>query len=180
MNPIATWHDEHLYFNRLMATLRKQLDLFHAGEQPNFELVLDILTYLKDYGDDYHHPREDAAYDLLAKRCPELRLTLARLRQDHRVIAQAGDALQKQVEAVMEDAVVPRADIEVALATFLVYYGNHIAREEEDVLERAATELTPDDWKAVGSVAPAKDGPLSPADAEARYRQLRRQIAIES
>jgi hemerythrin-like domain-containing protein len=178
MNPIATWHDEHLYFNRLLASLRKQLDLFHAGERPNFELVLDVLSYLKDYGDDYHHPREDAAYELLGKRCPELRLTLARLGQDHRVIAQAGAALQKQVEAVMEDAVVPRADIEAALATYLVYYGNHIAREEEDVLLQAAKALTPEDWKAVQKAAPARSA--SGAQPEERYRQLRRLIALEA
>ena len=178
MNPVATWHDEHLYFERLLASLRRQLDLFHAGERPNFELVLDILSYLKDYGDDYHHPREDAAYERLAKRCPELRLTLARLQQDHRVIAQAGDALQKQVEAVMEDAVARRADIEVALATYLVYYGNHIAREEEEVLLQAAKLLTPEDWEAVQAAAPARRA--AGAQTDERYRQLRRQIALES
>jgi hypothetical protein len=30
-----------------------------------------------------------------------------------------------------------------------VYYGNHIAKEEEDVLTRAAGFLTAEDWDAV-------------------------------
>jgi hypothetical protein len=57
--------------------------------------------------------------------------------QEHRVIAHAGEALQRQIEAILGGAIVPRAEVEMAAATFLVYYGNHIAREEEDVLTRA-------------------------------------------
>jgi hemerythrin-like domain-containing protein len=65
------------------------------------------------------------------------------------VIAQAGQALLEQVEAILGGAIVPRAQMEAALATYLVYYGNHIAKEEEDVLTRAAKHLTLDDWEAV-------------------------------
>jgi hypothetical protein len=51
---------------------------------------------------------------------------------------------------------VPRGELEVALATYLVYYGNHIAREEEDVLSRAAAHLTPEDWDAIGGASPGR------------------------
>jgi hemerythrin-like domain-containing protein len=51
---------------------------------------------------------------------------------------------------------VPRSELEVALATYLVYYGNHIAKEEEDVLSRAAQHLTAEDWQAVRAAVPAK------------------------
>ncbi|HZQ73937.1 MAG TPA: AraC family transcriptional regulator, partial [Burkholderiales bacterium] len=67
-----------------------------------------------------------------------------------------------------------RSDIEVAAATYLVYYGNHIAKEEEDVLALAAKELSAQDWDAVKSVAPAGRDPLE------RYRELRRRIALEA
>ena len=96
------------------------------------------------------------------------------------VIANAGEALRDQLQAILDGAIVPRAAVEVAAATYLVYYGNHIAREEEDVLVRAAKELTGDDWEAVRSaVTPARD-PLFDAEPEERYRELRRQIALEA
>jgi len=180
MDPAIAWHTEHVYFNRLLDLLRKQIDLFRGGGQPNYELVLDIITYLRDYADRVHHPREDVAFDRLAKRCPEMNLVLDRLGQEHRVIAHAGEALGKVVQAVINGAVIPRTEVEAAAATYLVYYGNHIAKEEEDVLPRAAKELTPDDWEAVRNAMPAIDDPLFGRYAAQRYRELRRQIALEA
>lgn len=180
INPIAAWHTEHVYFNQLLGLLQKQLDLFHRGEPPSYELMLDVVSYLRDYSDRFHHPREDIAFARLAKRCPDLELLLAQLGQEHRVIAHAGEALRKLVQAVIDGAIIPRAEVEVAAATYLVYYGNHIAKEEEDVLTRAAKELTPEDWEAVRTGVPPGPDPLFGSDPEERFRELRRQIALEA
>lgn len=179
-NPIAAWHTEHVYFNRLLGLLHKQVDVFHTGERPNYELMLDIIAYLREFSDRFHHPREDAAFDRLAARCPDMKPALDRLRQEHRIIAHAGETLLEHLRAILGGAIVPRAEIEVAAATYLVYYGNHIAKEEEDVLTRAAQTLTPEDWEAVRAAAPAGHDPLFGDHPEERYRELRRQIALEA
>lgn len=180
INPIAAWHEEHAYFGQLLKLLRKELDVFHGGGRPNYELMLDILSYLREYSDQFHHPREDVAFARLAKRCPDMELALGRLRQEHRVIAQAGETLLRQIDAILGGAIVPREEVEVAAATYLVYYGNHIAKEEEDVLARAATHLTAEDWEAVKHAAPAGQDPLFGKHAQQRYRELRRHIALEA
>ncbi len=180
IDPIAVWHTEHVYFGHLLSLLRKELDVFHRGDRPNYELMQDILSYLRDYTDQYHHPREDEAFTRLARRCPDMDLSLVRLHQEHRVIAHAGQQLLDHINSILEGAIVPRAEVESALATYLVYYGNHIAKEEEDVLTRAAKELTPEDWKAVKNAAPAGRDPLFGDNPEERYRELRRQIALEA
>ena len=180
IDPIAAWHEEHVYFNQLLHLLQREVDVFHRGGRPNYELMSDVVSYLREYGDQAHHPREDAAFERLAKRCPDMQLALARLEQEHRVIAQAGEALQRQIDAILGGAVVPRAEVEVAAATYLVYYGNHIAKEEEDVLRRAALHLTDADWEAVKNAAPMLRDPLFGKQAQERYRELRRQIAIEA
>ena len=179
-NPLDVWHMEHEYFRRLLDQLQRQLDLFHAGVPLHYELVFDIISYLRGFADDVHHPREEAAFACLEKRFPEMKLDLAHLSQEHRVIARAGETLQNLLIAVLGGTIVPRAEIEVAAATYLVYYGNHIAKEEEDVLTRAATALTAQDWEAVRAVAPARNDPLFGNHPEERYRQLRRKIALEA
>ena len=179
-DPIAVWHTEHVYFKQLLGLLQKQLDLFHRGGQPNYELILDIVSYLRDYSDSFHHPREDVAFERLARRCPDLKLMLARLGQEHHVIAAAGEALRRLVQAIDGGAIIPRGEVEVAAATYLVYYGTHIAKEEEDVLTRAAQELGPEDWEAVRAAVPAGRDPLFGSAAEERYRELRRQIALDA
>jgi hemerythrin-like domain-containing protein len=150
--PISAWHTDHVYFNELLGRLRQELDVFHRGERPAYERMAEIVTYLRDYGDAIHHPRESVAFARLAKRCPGIELELARLEQEHRVIARAGQELLERIEAILGGAMVPRAELEAALATYLVYYGNHIAREEEDILTRAAKHLDAEDWKAVRAV----------------------------
>jgi len=180
MDPIAAWHTDHVYFNQLLRLLQRELDRFHEGGQPNYELMQDVLRYLTEYSDRQHHPREDVAFGRLAARCPDIRLELARLRQEHRLIAQAGASLMKLLQSAVDGAVLPRAEIEVAAATYLVYYGNHIAKEEEDVLPRAARLLTPEDWEAVRkAVSPVPD-PLFGGAAAEHFRALRREISREA
>jgi hemerythrin-like domain-containing protein len=178
--PIAAWHEEHVYFNQLLRLVQRELDVFHGGERPNYELMFDIITYLREYSDRFHHPREDVAFARLAKRCPDMALPLARLEQEHRVIAHAGEILAQQIEAILGGAIVPRAEVEMTLATYLVYYGNHIAKEEEDVLTRAAQHLTAEDWQAVKAAVPAIEDPLFGRKTHERYRALRKQIALEA
>ncbi len=153
--PLSSWHTEHVHFNELLERLRRELDVFHRGGRPDYERMSEIVSHLREYGDTVHHPREDVAFERLAQRCPDMALPLARLAQEHRVIAQAGQKLLEQIEAILGGAMLPRGELETALATYLVYYGNHIAKEEEDVLTRAAKHLTPEDWAAVARAAPS-------------------------
>jgi hemerythrin-like domain-containing protein len=169
---LETWHAEHVHFNRLLDALQRQIDVFHAGERPNYELMLGILSYLREYPDQYHHRLEDVAFERLAQRCPDLRPDLDRLRQEHRVIAQAGEALRDDLEAILHGAILKRGEVEVAAATYLVYYGNHIAKEEEDVLPRAVQVFTPQDWEAVRAAVPS-DG-AAQGQQDERYRALMR------
>jgi len=114
------------------------------------------------------------------KHCPDIELVLARLRQEHRIIAHAGETLHKLLNEILGGAVIPRAETEVAAATYLVYYGNHIAKEDDVILSRAGQTLTPEDWEAVRNAVPPSHDPLFGDRPEARYQELRRQIARET
>ena len=177
---VRAWHTEHLYFRRLLGLLQRELDLFAVGERPGYSLMLDILTYLGEFCDRVHHPREDAAFARLAQRFPDLQLPLARLQQEHRVIAHAGETLRRHIAAIVDGALVPRAEVEAVAATYLVYYRNHIEHEEREILARAASSLSNEDWEAVRAAAPHAEDPLFGAAPQERFRQLRREISLES
>ncbi len=175
MDAIAAWHEEHSYFKRLLHLLQEEADMLHAGARPNYELMLDILSYLREYGDRMHHPREDEAFKRLAQRNPQMRKIVWRLHQEHRVIAQAGEELARLLDEAVGDTMLPRSQIEVAAATYIVYYGNHIAREEEEILPAAAHDLTEEDWVATRAEGLASSDPL-----RGRFRAMRRRIALEA
>lgn len=179
-DPVARWREEHEYFARLLELLQKQVDVFQAGHEPKYALMQDIVSYLRDYSDRYHHPREDVAFERLAGRCPDLALLLARLQQEHRVIAHAGATLLAHIDSVLEGAILPREQLEAAAATYLIYYKNHIRTEESKILAQAAQHLSAADWDAVQEAIPNAPDPLFGAHPEDRFRELRRQIAQEA
>lgn len=179
-NPIARWHADHRYFDRLLDLLEGQIDVFHAGGQPNYELMLDIIDYLRIFSDQSHHPREDVAFRCLARRSPGLELPLARLMQEHRVIAHVGEKLQQSLEQAIAGSFVERADIEAIAATYLAYYRSHFAREEKEILPRAASILTAEDWQAVDAAPPAAGDARSQQESDRRFRELRRRIGLEA
>lgn len=174
----ALWHGEHKHFARLLDLLERQVRAFHGDDRPNYELMLDVVSYLRYFPDRYHHPREDVAFARLAKRDPELKPLIDRLLQEHRVIAAAGSELLKFLEQVVGDVLVERARVEAAAATYLVYYRRHLALEDRDIVPRAEQLLTSQDWEAVMAAIPAGPDPLFGEDFEPRYRELRRQIAL--
>jgi hemerythrin-like domain-containing protein len=178
--PIEQWHAEHVNFSQLLTLLEQQLARFHADAHPDYALMLDVVDYLRHYPDRIHHAREDIAFARLAERDPSLRVRINRLLQEHRVIARAGDELLRLLNDVADEAVVLREDVETAVATYLVYYRHHLATEEREIMPRAATLLTAQDWSAVAAAAPVGRDPLFGDAAEARYQALRRLIDLES
>lgn len=177
---IALWHAEHAQFARLLTLLDGQVTAFHEGEQPNYELMHDIVFYLKHYADRFHHPAEDVAFQRIAAKDPGMRAKLARLVQEHRVIDAHGSALLERLAQVTSDSLAPRGELESAAATYLVYYRHHLMAEERDIIPRAATLMTDADWVDVLKAVPSGPDPLFGPNPQERFKELRRQIVREA
>jgi hemerythrin-like domain-containing protein len=175
---IALWHAEHKHFARLLDLLEQQVVAFHADDGPNYELMLDVVSYLRFFPDRYHHRREDVAFARLVERDPGMKPLIEQMLQQHRVMAAAGTELLGYLQQVVDDIVVERAKVEVAAATYLVYYRSHLAHEDRDIAPRAEQLLTQQDWDAVMAANPTGPDPLFGEDSDPRYRELRRQIAL--
>src|ERR1700690_4120026 len=106
---VAVWHAEHANFSRLLDLLEKEVIAFHAGEQPNYDLMLDIVFYLRHYADRVHHPQEDLVFARLLERDPKMKPQIDRLMQEHRVIGASGETLLGHLDKVVGDALEPRS-----------------------------------------------------------------------
>jgi hemerythrin-like domain-containing protein len=177
---IAMWRAEHADYSRLLDILEEQLAAYHAGSDPDYRLMLDIVSYLQEFPDRFHHPREDVAFAMLIERDPALQLPINRLLQEHRVIAATGEALVDRLTDILEGMSVARAALEAPAALYLVYYRHHIATEEREILPRAAKLLTPADWGVVAGAVSSRPDSLFGERFEERYRELRERIAKQS
>jgi hemerythrin-like domain-containing protein len=178
--PIDEWHAEHVNFSQLLGLLERELARFHEGERADYELMLDIVDYLRYYPDRVHHAREDVAFERLVAHDPGLRVRVNRLLQEHRVIARAGDELFRLLTDVVDEAMVLRDEVEAAAATYLVYYRHHLGTEEREIMPLAAALLDAADWAAVAAAVPPGPDPLFGDAADARYLELRRLIDLEA
>jgi hemerythrin-like domain-containing protein len=167
-DPVAAWHADHARFARLLDALEQEVAVFHGGGAPDYERMRDIVLWLRHYADGVHHPREDVAFERMVKRDPSLSMAVNRLLQEHRVMAHAGEALLAQLENAADGGFAPRADLEAAAATFLVYYRNHMSTEETRVLPRARELLGAEDWAAVIAVVAPESGRAADALRAAR------------
>ncbi|MEJ8850669.1 hemerythrin domain-containing protein [Variovorax rhizosphaerae] len=173
MNNLMTrWHADHVHFSRLLDLLRQQLSAFHADSGPDYDLMLDIVAYLREYGDSAHHPMEDMAFTRLVQRAPEMRIPVNRLKQEHRAIAVAGEELVGLLKQITTDGVVARARVESAASLYLVYYRHHLATEEREILPRAARLLDEQDWQAVAGATPSRSDPVFGTAQGAGFRKL--------
>lgn len=48
---IDKWTAEHRNFERLIEVLTQELGVFQQGEDPNYELMLDVVYYMIHYPD---------------------------------------------------------------------------------------------------------------------------------
>lgn len=173
---LALWHAEHAKFARLLQVFDGQLAAFHDGEEPDYELMRDIVEYLTKYADAFHHPREDAGFARLVARDASFRTEVARLTQEHRVLANAGKALFDRLEEIVAGAIVPRDALESAAATYFGYYRAHLGREEQVIMPACGRLLTAEDWNAIAHATVAGRDPLFGDDVDVRFKELRRRI----
>ena len=177
-DPAAAWHTDHVYFARLLDLLQGEVELSRRGRQPRYEVMLDVVEYLQVYGDRYHHAREDAAFALLARRRPALAGMLERLQHDHVLLARLGERLLQYLNEIVEGFAVAPEELHAVATSYVIFYREHLAIEEGEILRAAFGALSVEDWDAIERKLPSRFDPLFGAKPEQRYRELRNTLRI--
>ena len=178
-DPIALWHAEHVNFAALLDLLEVQLDRFHRGEAPDYELMLDIMFYMTHYPDVLHHPKEDLAFARIAKRVVAAGPTVERLSEQHAILKRDGNALVVALDDIVNGSITSREHVEAPGRAYVAAFRRHIDIEEADILPLAAKVLDRDDWAAIEGAIRQLEDPVFGKASDERYAALRRQITRE-
>ena len=174
---IQTWLEEHRNFGRLLQLLDGEIAAFHAGDRPDYDLMLDVMYYMTHYPDGYHHPLEDAAFAELSQQDDSAREEVEALFEQHRDIERHGAPLLETLQGALDGAVMARDAVERSAAAYSESMRTHMQREESFLFPRLENVLSDEDWaRAQASVARTSDPLFGDAVAE-RYRGLQRRIA---
>ncbi|HKI65321.1 MAG TPA: hemerythrin domain-containing protein [Burkholderiales bacterium] len=176
-NDIDKLQKEHAGFAKLLDLLEAQIGLFHHGEQPDYDLMLDIFYYMTHYPDRFHHPKEDLAFARLAERDPEIRAKVEELARQHQVIALSGARFLDNLDAALAGAMLSRQSVEVPAREYVTFYRAHMTFEERELFPIARAKLADEDWAEINAAMDPGEDPLFGRMFDDRYDAVRRQIA---
>lgn len=171
---------EHQSLEGLLRILQRQLTAARDGQAPDYHLMREILHYLTEQPDRFHHPYEDLIYDRLLARgaCP---LTLAEaFHEEHRLLAGLGLECRHQVEDLLGGGILSRAGFAAAGLRYVEALRAHMRREEEEIFAVAAAGLSPGDWLHIDTLFHWEVDPLFGPEVAAEYRALAECIAVET
>jgi hemerythrin-like domain-containing protein len=174
---IALWHTEHVNFATLLDLLEGQLELFQRGQQPDYELMLDIMFYMTHYPDVLHHPKEDLAFARIKKREVSAGPIIDRLAEQHARLKEDGNALVIALDDIVNGSITSREHVEAPGRAYIAAFRSHMDNEETAILPLAIRLLRDSDWASIDAAILQVDDPLFGARGEERYAALRRQIA---
>ena len=177
---IALWHAEHANFATLLDLLEGELDLFHKGGSPDYELMLDIMFYMTHYPDVLHHPREDLAFARIREREVNARPVVDELTEQHAHLKEFGDALVHALDDIVNGSITTREHVEVPGRAYVAEFRSHMQREETAILPLAAKLLHDRDWAAIDAAIRHIEDPLFGKNGEERYAALRQRISREA
>ena len=170
-------HADHVNFSRLLNILTENLQILRDCGRPDYTVMLDIIEYLEDYADLYHHPKEDAIYEICLERNPEAQAVITELMQQHHSLKQSTSSLRKTLEGLLHDAVIPKTRFIIQLADFIERQTMHLDAEEANILPFLNLQLTAQDWVRIEALIPARADPLFGGAQARRYDALYERIA---
>ncbi len=130
--------EDHRNMAVMLDLLQREAGHIRDGEEPDYELIHDIMRYLTVYSDAVHHPKEDLLFRAMRDGRPKLAVGLERVEPEHSEIAELGEALRNDVEAIASGtAAVTRDHMVADTDDYVQLQRKHMAWEEEDLFRRA-------------------------------------------
>ena len=134
---IQELREDHDNLRLLLDLLESESDTINVDDEPDFELLHDIMQYMTVYSDAVHHPKEDLVYGLIREHDANSAKGLDKIGPDHREIAELGAALRTDIDAVISGTAVTRQKLHADLRDYTTKLRRHMVWEEDDLFPKA-------------------------------------------
>lgn len=169
--------DEH----RALASVVKGLqfliqEIQNRGHAPDFLLLQAIVSYIEQFPQKLHHPKEDQyLFPALRQRHPAAAAELDILEEEH----ERGAAVTTRVADSLRDYRADPTCFEAfahAVDDYANFHWAHMSREEGVILPLAEKYLTPEDWVGINAAFKSNSDPLVGINTQREFRELFRRL----
>jgi len=170
---LVNLHAEHVNIMRILDYLEEQVQLLEKGENPEWDLMYDVMHYMTNYPDLYHHPKEDMIFDRLRSRTAEFDGHVGQLLQEHGDIYSLGKHFRDAIQEV--DGGIPITCEEFARIArdYIKCQKDHLELEELVLFPLAQQYLEDSDWAAVEKAIRKQPDPLFGHMIQEEYKLIR-------
>ena len=135
-NVLTELRQDHKNMGLMLNLLEQESNRLYVGDDPDFELLHDIMHYMTVYPDAVHHPKEDRIYAELKAVRPDLSVGFERITVDHRQIAELSIKLRDDIASINSSHFVRRNMIVADALRYVNTLRGHMQWEELDLFRR--------------------------------------------
>ena len=169
---IETLHQDHKNYAVLLKLLSAEADRLEQGKEPDFVRMYDIVNYMVNYPDAYHHPHEELVFDILNALEPDCSSDTRTLVEEHKQLALTGQVLKDALNGVINGAIIPMDRVLDNIATYLALFWKHMNLEESAIFPRAETVFEDSEWKLIDDKLSQVEDPLFGEVVNMQYKKL--------
>jgi hemerythrin-like domain-containing protein len=164
----------------LLEILESEILAIEVGKTPDFPLMQDIMRYMSEHSDRFHHPKEDLIFAQLLRRDPDVRADVEDLIEEHFLISMAGREFAALLRTSGVDSIDAREQLGIVGCKYVRAQRNHMNKEERKLFPMAARLFTEKEWQDIDDAVKNIDDPLFDEMTVDDYQRLYRLIAEQS
>ncbi len=169
---IAALNRDHANIAKLLELLESEILAIEVGKTPDYPLLQDIMRYMTQYPDRFHHPKEDLIFAQLLKREPGARADVEDLLEEHVSISLAGQEFNKLLRKSAVDSVDAREQLGTSGFAYIRALREHMLKEETKLFALAKVIFTKEDWQVIDEEVDAIEDPLFGEIVSDAYQRL--------
>lgn len=173
---IASLQRDHANIAKLLELIESEMLAIEVGKTPDYPLMQDIMRYMVQYSDRFHHPKEDMVFAQLLKHEPGVRAEVEELIEEHVLIRLAGQEFYKFLYESSVDSVDLREQLGASGFAYIRSLREHMTKEEKTLFPAAVAALTKKEWQVVDAAVDSIDDPLFDDMTADDYHRLYRLI----
>jgi hemerythrin-like domain-containing protein len=134
---IEELREDHGNLRLLLDLLESESNSITVDDEPDFELLHDIMQYMTVYSDAVHHPKEDLVYNLIREHDAAEAAGLESIETDHQEIAELGTALRTDIDSIISGTAITRQKFHSDMRDYVTKLRMHMRWEEDDLFPKA-------------------------------------------
>jgi hemerythrin-like domain-containing protein len=171
-------HDEHRALAAVLhglAFLVRQVR--ERGDAPDFAVLSAMIYYIDAFPERFHHPKEDRyLFTRLRARWPAAGTMLDVQEAEHVSGAARIRSLEQALTRYQGGGAAEFASFASEVESYVEFEGEHMRREERQILPLAEKYLTAGDWAAIDKAFAEHSDPLLGVEPGEQWRELFRRI----